>query len=147
MFCTELKLNAKVCPSNAVIQTRGKTPSLPAFQIMVQYNGNPSKEGSTPLSWRGLSCHPVPAPYSVQESVIFLLRNQITFLLASNVFKVFFPATSLLCHRHALLLLHCPDHGCRQNPASHFDLPQEQPTLYYEITGTKLANFSPPSLF
>lgn len=102
MFCTELKLNAKVCPSNAVIQTRGKTPSLPAFQIMVQYNGNPSKEGFPPLSWRGLSCHPVPAPYSVQESVIFLLRNQITFLLVSNVFKVFFPATSLLCHTHAL---------------------------------------------
>lgn len=82
----------------------GKNLSSPAFPFLVQCNGNPSKEGSTLLSWRGLFRYPTPASYCVQESVVFLLRNQIKPLLIFSKVSSLPPASCVTCGLLCLLI-------------------------------------------
>jgi len=45
MFCIQLKLHAKACPSNAVMQTRGKNPLLAYLSIHGAVQWKPFQRG------------------------------------------------------------------------------------------------------
>lgn len=139
IFCMELKLHAKACPSNAVKQTRVKNLSLPAFHFMVQCNGNPCQK---PLNPEG--AHFTLSHRSIlwfQELVIFPFRSQIN-SFPSKFVKGFFCTISLLCHTWTPLL-DCPVQGHEQNPFSHLVNFEEQPMAMAE---KKWTNF-PTSYF